>query len=424
MIRGTESMDQPVERPRGLSRRLRVLLVAAAALVLLAVLLAPAAGRWWRAERSVDRARLRLATAERGDLERDVAAEGRVVAASYPRLFSPEQGIVSLAVRAGEVVAAGQRLATVESPELAAELRRERSSLESLRSELARQQIDARQQRLTRDQEIDRFEVRAAAAERELERYDRLADDGLVNQVDHDRARDELALARLELQHARQSRGLEREALAFERKEKQQQVERQQIVLAELERRATGLAVTAPFDGMVATVEVQDRDAVERNQPLLTVVDLAQLELAISVPEAFADEVAPGTPAQVVYDGREWPGKVISISPEVTGGQVEGRVELLGEPPPGLKQNQRLSTRLVLERRRAVVKVPRGPFLESGGGRKIYVLADGLATLRDIETGTSSVAEVEVVAGLQPGEVVLLTDVTQFNGARTVLVRE
>ena len=68
-----------------------------------------------------------------------------------------------------------------------------------------------------------------------------------------------------------------------------------------------------------------------------------------------------------------------AVSPEVAGSQVEGTVAFVGEPPAGLRQNQRLSTRLLLEERRGVLKVPRGPFLESGAGRQIYVLAGGLA---------------------------------------------
>jgi HlyD family secretion protein len=71
-----------------------------------------------------------------------------------------------------------------------------------------------------------------------------------------------------------------------------------------------------------------------------------------------------------------------------------------------------------------VLKVPRGPYLESGGGRSVYVLQDGLATLREIAVGASSISEVEILHGLDEGEQILLTEVTRFNGAQTVLVRD
>ena len=101
---------------------------------------------------------------------------------------------------------------------------------------------------------------------------------------------------------------------------------------------------------------------------------------------------------------------------------MQGTVAFKGDTE-GLRQNQRVSVRLLLEKRPNVVKVPRGPFMDSGGGRQIYVIEDGLATLREIRTGAQSVAEVEVVDGLREGEQVVLSDIQQFNGAKTVLVR-
>ena len=77
----------------------------------------------------------------------------------------------------------------------------------------------------------------------------------------------------------------------------------------------------------------------------------------------------------------------------------------------------------MFEKRPGVLKVPRGPFLEGGGGRQVYVLSDGLATLQPIEVGATSVSEVEIVAGLKEGDQILLSGTEQLNGAKTVLVR-
>src|SRR6185295_8540435 len=89
MIEETGAMDQVLPRQRGLSRRAKLLLAAAGALIVALVLLWPVVRRWSRAERSVDLARLQVATVVRGDLERDVAAQGRIVAANHPKLYSP-----------------------------------------------------------------------------------------------------------------------------------------------------------------------------------------------------------------------------------------------------------------------------------------------------------------------------------------------
>ena len=425
MIQQSDSMDVILDKPSGLSRRVKVLLGAAVVLLLSLIPLWPALQRWSRAEQSVDLARLRTATVTRGDLERDVAAEGRIVAANHPRLYSPAEGTVALKVRAGQAVVRGQALARIESPELESQLAQERSRLQSLESELGRARISARQQNVGNDQTAELRRVRLEAARRELQRAEKLRAEGLLNEVEHERSKDAVRLAEVELDQSREGSRLQREALDFEVADRARQVERQRLVVAELERRVHELTVPAPFDGQVATVDVDDRQAVAANAPLLTVVDLSTYEVEIRIPESYADEIGLGTRVEIDYAGRKFPGTLTSVSPEVRESQVEGIVAFGGgQVPAGLRQNQRVSVRLVLDRRENVLKIPRGPFFESGGGRKVYVLEDGLATLRDIRTGAISVGEVEVLEGLAEGDQILLTDTQEFQGAETVLVRQ
>jgi HlyD family secretion protein len=103
---------------------------------------------------------------------------------------------------------------------------------------------------------------------------------------------------------------------------------------------------------------------------------------------------------------------------------VKGVVVFTVEPPDGLKQNQRVDARLVLDSRRDVIKVRRGPFLESLGGRQAYVVEDGMAVLRPIEAGAVSVTEIEIRSGLKEGETVVLSDLTRFEGVRNILIRQ
>lgn len=416
-------MDQVLPRQRGLSRWAKLLLAAAGGLLLAGVLLGPSVRRWARSQGSVDLVRLQVATVVRGDLERDVSARGRIVAANHPRLFSPAQGIVALAVRPGESVRLGQVLATIANPELATELARERSHLSSLESELARGQLSVRQQNQADEQTGKLRQVRLAAARRDLERADRLRAEGLLNEVEHERSRDAVRIAEVELEQADQGGRLAREARGLELDDRRQQVLRQRLVAAELERRIGELTLRAPFDGLVATVDVEDRDAVAPNAPLLTVVELAEFEVAVEIPEGYAADIAPGMPARIQLGGREVPGRLTSVSPEVRSSQVQGTVAFEGAVPAGLRQSQPVAVRLLLEKRPGVLKVPRGPFLEGGGGRQIYVLAEGLATLRPIRVGAMSLSEVEVVEGLREGERVVLSEIEQFKGARIVLVR-
>ena len=415
-------MDRRVVGAR--TPRLPALIAAAiVAVVLLVVLVAPAARRWWRAERAVDATTVRLATVARGDLQRDLSVQARVVAALHPTLFSPAQGIISVHTKAGTQVKKGDMLAVIESPELRAAFAQAQSLLASMRADFERQKIVARQNVLRGSQAAELAAVRLQAAKRNLERYERTFKEGLSNRADYESAQDAVRVAQLELEQSRKELDMSGETNSFDLKNREEQVHRQQSVTSELQTRVDDLTVRAPFDGMVASVAVQDRDAIAPNQPVLMIVNLSSFELEVPLPEEYASETSIGTPAAISFNGRDYVGRVTAISPEVVNSQVTGTVAFTGAVPAGMKQNQRVTTRLVFESKRNVLKVQRGAFLESGGGRVAYVVNGKSATRRAITVGASSVNEVEVTGGLREGETIVVSDTSSFENAREVLLR-
>lgn len=422
MIQDTSSMDRPLVGAR-VPRTLVIAAIAAVALIVIALVVFPSVRRWLRAERAVDSTTLRFAVVERGDLLRDISVQGRVVASLHPTLFSPGQGIVSLRTKAGAQVRTGDVLATIDSKELHSALEQARAQLISIRAELERQKITARQADLRSHQQVDLLTLRLEATKRALERQERTFKEGLTNKADYESAQDNVRIAQLELAQSQKELELSRENLSFEMQTREQQVIAQQSVTTDLQKRVDDLTIRAPFDGMVAQVSVQDRDAVAPNQAVLTVVNLSSLELEAALPEEYAGETAIGTPATIAFNGREYQGRVTGISPQVVDSQVAATIAFVGGQPEGLKQSQRLTTRLVFESKRNVVKVARGAFVDSGGGRSAFVVDGEMAVRRPITLGATSVGEVEVLEGLSVGERIVVSDTTAFGDAKTVLLR-
>jgi HlyD family secretion protein len=417
-------MDHPIEQPRGLHpRAVRLALVAIAVLVVAAAL-TPTVRRWSRADASVDADSLRLGEVVRGDLIRQISAEGRVAASFRPTLFSPARGIVSISVEAGQLVEAGQVLARIASPELESRLAQERAVERALTSDHSRLALDTRRRQLANEQQAELRAVKVAAAERAFKRTEKLFGLGLVNEIDLEAARDAVTVETLELEQARQRVSFERDMLAFELDDARQRLDRQRLVVSELERRIDALSVLSPVAGSVSRVHVDDREAVVDGTPLVSVVDLTAFEVEFAVAEAEAAEIGPDTPAEVGHAGTTYPARVQRISPEVESSRVKGALVFTSSSPAGIMQNQRVTVHIRLETRPDVLKVRRGPFLEAGNGRFVYVVNDGLATRRPIETGAVSVTEVEILQGLEPGERIVLSDTSRFDDAVTVFIRD
>ncbi|WP_444921108.1 efflux RND transporter periplasmic adaptor subunit [Microbulbifer sp. CnH-101-G] len=383
----------------------------------------------WHSTSSVDNtlslSRINIAQVERGDLVRDLVVQGKVVAANSPTLFSPAQGIVKFSVKAGDSVKAGQILATVDSPELSNQLAQEKAQLNQLGVQLQRQKIQAKRQQMENQQKADLAKVDLTAAKRELKRSELSMEKQIISLLDFERSKDEMARAQLEYQQAVQNAELEKESLTFETQTLELQLSQQQLQVEELERRVRELQILSPVNGTVGSLAVTQRSAVPANAPLITVVDLTSFELEAAVPENYADDLGLNMAVAINLGGRELPGEITAISPEVIDNQVIARVRFSEGQPQNLRQNLRLTARVLLENRNDVLLVKRGGFLDQSGGRYAFRLNDQQQAERvGIQIGALGLKQVEIVSGLQEGDQIIISASEELERAQLVALKE
>jgi HlyD family secretion protein len=421
VIRDTSAQDRPltknaVSRPWRRWISLGVVAIACAAFGTLLV------RGWLRAEKSFDRSRLRIARVERGTLVRDIVNDGRIVAANSPTLYAIAAGTVDFHVRAGDQVKKGQVLATVNSPDLQSKLAQEQATLAGLEASVGRAGLDVEHGHANADKLIAQAEVDRQAAAREVEINQQMFDRGVIPKLELQRSQDSLEKAEIALKHAHVEAGLESKELGFDLGTKQQSLGRQREVVKDLERQVAALDIASPVDGQVGQLLVAQRAAVAANAPVLTVVDLSAFELELQVPDSFARDLALGMAAEIRSGAQTYPARVRSVSPEVVNGNVATRLEFTGDRPAGLRQNQRLTARIVIEEKPNVLEVERGPFLETGGGNTAYIVEDGIAERRPIKIGAIALDAVEIVSGAQAGDQIVVTGADAFDNAQRVRI--
>lgn len=420
MIRDTSHQDAVISpvpaqkfKRRAIWAGAAVLAVAGAAMLLSA---------WRNSEQSVSAARLRIAEVTRGTLIRDASVNGRVVAAVSPTLYSTAQSTVTLKTNAGDTVKKGDVLAILESPDIADALKREQSSYAQLEAEVARQQILAKKQKLLAQREADTAEIDRLSAQRTLERYESVAQVGIIAKIDYQKAKDALNSAEIRASHASKAAALESDDVGLALKTKINELDRQRLSLANAQRRFDELTVRAPVDGFIGTLNVQNRSVVAANTPLMTLVDLSKLEVELEVPETYVADMGLGMTAEIQLGDTRATGKLSALSPEVVKNQVLARVRFDGAQPKGLRQSQRVTARLLIEERPNVMMLPRGPFVESEGGRFAYVMQDGIAVRTPIGLGATSVSAVEILSGVKPGDKVVIAGTDAFANAARVSI--
>jgi HlyD family secretion protein len=421
-LRNTAAQDRIIEAHPLRRHRTAIVVTVVMVVVCAGAALIASLHRFAGAGSSVSRERVSIATVERGSFVRDVAADGQVVAAVSPTLYANVAGTVTLKVHAGDTVTKGQELATIDSPDLTARLAQEDATLQGLNIDWRRARLDAEHRLLQLRDAYEQAQVDRKTAQRELDRSRKAYELGAYSELQALKAEDALEKAEFAFVQAKMVYEAQPEQNRFDVDSKKSLLDRQQLMVADVERQVDGLHVRSPVDGQVGQVQVADRASVAKDAPLVTVVDLSALEVEIKIAESFARDLKPGMAADMEGDGKKWRGTVSGVSPEVVAGQVTARLRFGDEKPVNLRQNQRLAVRILIDRRDNVLMVDRGGFMDQDGGGFAYRVHDDVAERQPVRFGASSIAKVEILEGLSAGDRIVINGADAFNNAERVIL--
>jgi len=368
----------------------------------------------------LSKAQVQIASVSRGDLIRDIAVQGKVVAANAPTLFSQSDGQIRFIKQPGEAVQINDVLAVIESPALENELKQQQLLLASLASEMERNQLAAREQKLDMEQLRNSAQVNLLAAQRNLARADQSILKGVIRKIDYEITNDALQQAEMEFSHAKNKAALAVDKLKFETRSSEQALARQTLVVEELERKFASLHIKAPVTGQVGNWFVAQQSYVLAGSGLLSVIDLGQYEAEVYIPENYTTELAPGQLVEMELNGQKLTGNLSHVAPEVKDGSVSARVRFNQNDAQSLRQNQRLSGRILCEEKRNVLRVSRGDFVSSGGGHSLYKVEKNMAVRVPVELGALSIQWVEILNGVSEGDQVVISNVQIFKNSDRV----
>jgi HlyD family secretion protein len=382
----------------------------------------PTLSQWAGGIPSVESQNLSLAKVFKGTLIRDVAVNGKLVAANAPTLYSSEAGQVTLLAKPGDIVEKDTIVATVLSPELQSTVKQAAATLERLKIEASRGELSDNEALLDLERSLDSAQISYNASVRELTRAELSFEKQVISELELVTKQDSKTESELLLKHAKKRVALSKKRLAFESQTRNFFVKSQQLVLDELQRRVELLNIKAPVTGVVGNWLVQKKEQVTNAQSIMTIVDLSQYEAELNVPEFYADDLGLGLDVQIQISGKSLVGKIISISPEVKNSQVAVRASIADIEDIQLRQNQRLNARIEFEKKDNVLMVKRGGFLASNAGKAAYVINDNNAQKQPISTGSQSVEFIEIISGLKAGDEIIISSTEEFDAHPAVLL--
>lgn len=366
---------------------------------------------------SVEDATLWRDTVERGEMVREVRGPGTLVSQDIRWISAVTQGRVEQKlVEPGTAVRAGTVLLVLSNPDVERSALEAERQLRSAEADLTTLRVNLQGQLLTQEGSASQLQAQYNEAVRQARSAESLAAQQMISQQELARARDNAEDLRTRLDVERQRLGQQRGSLSQQLAAQQSQVEMLRRLAAFSQQQIASMQVRSPQDGVLQELPVELGQWVQSGATLAKVVQPGRLKAVLRIPETQARDVALGQPAKVDTHNGVVAGHVVRMDAASQNGTVTVDVALDGALPRGARPDLSVDGTVEIERLHDVVYVGRPAYGQAEGSLAMFrVLPGGREAERVMVTlGRGSASTIEVRAGARPGDVLILSDMSQY----------
>jgi HlyD family secretion protein len=414
-------ISRPDIRRKKVVRRWIVITVT----VLVAAGAAAYVGRLKPANPLVDRATVWTDTVKRGPLLRQVRGPGSLVPREDKIRLIPaetEATVLRIRVLPGAVVQPDTLIMDLVDPTLQQELLDAQLTLKGAQADLTNTRAKLQSDLMTQKAGAATVGADNKQAQLQASTDKSLYDLGVISGLTYSASKgkaDEL-ITRDDLE--KQRLVLNEKAIETQMAVQQTKVQQAQALLDLKQKQQDALSVRAGISGVLVELDHQVGEHVAPGTTLAKIVQPDQLKAALKIAETQARDIQIGQPAEVDTHNGIIPGKVMRIDPAVVAGTVTVDVELIGALPLGARPDLSVDGTIDLDRMTQVLYVGRPAFGNEDSTIQLFKLsADGKTAVRvPVKVGRASVNSIQILEGLQDGDVVILSDMTRWDGTNKI----
>jgi len=409
-------MDIPRPNAAKERRKKRIIIASVAVVALLGITFA--LSRLKPAAPTLDRNLVWIGTVKRGPMVRQVRGLGTLVPEEIRWIAARTQGRIDrIVLRPGAPVTADSVIVVMTNPAVEQAAVDAASQLKSAEAALANTKVTLQGNVLTAEAALASAKSNYETTRLQAEVNAELFKDGLVpsltlrsSQVAADDAKTQYEIAQKRYDFAKESIAPQ---LAVQEATVDQARAQAKLRLDD----ADHLQVRAGMAGVLQLLPVDVGQQVEPGTNIARVADPTKLKAEVKIAETQAKDILIGQLASIDTRNGIVDGRVARIDPSVQNGTVTVDVSLTGALPKGARPDLSVDGTIELEHLDDVVYVGRPAFGQERSTVGIFKLdADGVyATRTQVQLGRSSVNEIEIVGGLQPGDRVILSDMSQYD---------
>ncbi len=362
----------------------------------------------------------------RGTFTRQVRAPGTLIPENIRYVAAVTAGRVEARpLRPGATVTRGTVILELSNPEVQLQALEAQRQVTQAEQELVTLRTNLEGNRLTQSALIATLTSQRNAALRDAETQDALEKRGLGSVNEIKRARESATELQVRLDLEQKRLDLMSSAMDEQIGKAKANLDRLVAISRFQEERVNSMKVTAGLDGVLQALTLELGQWVVPGQTLATVAQPGRLKAVLRVPETMAKDVAIGQKTSIDTRNGFVSGRVIRTDPAAINGTVTVDIGLDGELPKGARPDLSVDGTIELERLNDVLYVTRPAYGQPESTVGLFkVSPDGNTASRiNVKLGRASVTTIEVVSGLQPGDKVIVSDMSRYDTVNKVRLK-
>jgi|AAFX01.1.fsa_nt_gi HlyD family secretion protein len=394
-------------------KRIRRILYGSGALAVI-ILITVGVSRLKPAAPSVERATVWIDTVKRGSMLRQVRGSGTLVPEDIRWIPATTQGRVErIVLRPGAQVKPDTVILEMSNPDLEQAVRDAQLSYQSAQAAYVNRKQELESALLNQRSDVASIEATYNNAALQLEAQEALFKDQLVSEIQLKQSRTAAKELDNRLKLAKERLQIQTDGIKSQLAPQEADVDQRRANYELRRRQREDLKVKAGMSGVLQEIPVERGAQVAPGTNLARVADPSNLKAELRIAETQTKDIRINQLAEVDTRNGVVKGHVARIDPKSTGGTVGVDVILDGELPSGARPDLSVDGTIQLERLDNVIYVGRPAFGQENSTVSLFkVNADGEATRTTVKLGRSSVNQIEIVDGLQPGDQVILSDMS------------
>jgi HlyD family secretion protein len=351
-----------------------------------------------------------------------VRGSGTLVPEDIRWIPATTQGRVErILLRPGAQVTPTTVILELSNPDLEQAVRDAQLAYQSAQAAFENRKADLENQLLTQESGVATIESNYNQALLEFEANAQLAKDGLVSELTVKQNRGQVDELKNRLTIERKRMEITRAGMKSQLAPQEAEIAQRRAAFELRSRQLDDLKVKAGMPGVLQIVQVEVGAQVQPGANLARVADPTNLKAVLRIAETQTKDIRIGQYAEVDTRNGVVTGKVSRIDPASANGTVGVDVTLESELPPGARPDLSVDGTIRLEELNDIIYVGRPAFGQENSAVSLFkVLPDGEAVRTTVKLGRSSVNTIEIVEGLQPGEQVVLSDMSTYDDYQRV----